>query len=77
MTSGVAGRATPRWWAVAALAGLQDQWPVPARELGEAAGSLEWFAWDAGDPVTGWSLRLAVADPAAGRAWAVAATDAV
>lgn len=47
------------WWALAAMAGLLEGWPVPADELGEAAGSLRWYAWDAGEPRTGWALRLA------------------
>jgi hypothetical protein len=64
------------WWALAALTGLVDDWPVPPDELGEAAGELRWFAWDAWEPDTGWRLHLAVDDPAEGLGWAVAATDA-
>jgi hypothetical protein len=64
------------WWTVAALARLVDEWPVHPGDLGEAAGSLRWFAWDAGDPVTGWSLQIAVEDRA-GRAWALTAVDAI
>ncbi|TML63344.1 MAG: hypothetical protein E6G17_05870 [Actinobacteria bacterium] len=64
------------WWAAAAISGLLDHWPVPADELGDAAGDLRWYRWDAAEPVTGWSLRLAVEDPAEGLAWALAATDA-
>ena len=64
------------WWAAAAISGLLDQWPVPPDELGDAAGDLRWYRWDAAEPATGWSLRLAVEDPAEGLAWALAATDA-
>ena len=64
------------WWSVAAVAGLLDGWPVEPEALGEAAGTLRWFAWDAGEPVTGWSLRIAVEDRQEGRAWALAASDA-
>ena len=76
------GMATGRfaaWWAVAAMAGLLDDWPVPPDDLGEAATSLRWYRWlpDDGSSVTGWSLHLAVEDPAEGLAWAVAATDFV
>jgi hypothetical protein len=74
------GAATGRfaaWWALAALAGLTDDWPVDAGELGDAAADLAWYMWDAGEPETGWTLRLAVEDPVAGLAWALAATDAV
>ncbi len=63
------------WWVLAAVSGLLDYWPVPADELGRAAGDIRWYAWDAGEQTTGWSLRLAVEDPAEGLAWAVSATD--
>src|SRR5437763_1268865 len=64
------------WWALTALAGLLDAWPVPPDDLGACALAFRWYRWDAGDPETGWSLRLAVEDPAAGRAWALSAVDA-
>ena len=64
------------WWAAAAISGLLDHWPVPADELGDAAGDLRWYRWDAAEPVTGWSLRLAVEDTQRGRAWALSAVDA-
>ncbi len=63
------------WWAGAALTGLLDAWPVDASELGDALSRLRWYAWDSGGPATGWALRLAVEDPSAERAWAVAAID--
>ena len=65
------------WWAASALAGLLDDWPVNADDLGEAVAELRWFAWDPGVPDVGWSLRMAVDDPADGLAWALTATDAV
>jgi hypothetical protein len=73
------GMATGRfnaWWAVAALAAALDDWPLPAEEVGDIACDLRWFAWDAGEPETGWGLRIAVEDPAEGRAWALLAADA-
>ena len=73
------GMATGRfasWWAVTAMAGLLDRWPLPGSELGAAAAALRWFAWDAGEPHTGWSLHLSAEDPRRGVAWAVSATDA-
>ena len=73
------GMATGRfagWWALAALTELLDEWPVPPDELGAAAAALRWYRWDAGEPETGWSLRLAVEDTERGRAWAVSAVDA-
>jgi hypothetical protein len=60
------------WWAAASLAGLD--WPPDPAALGTAIGRLTWWVWDDGMPATGWVLRLAAADPAAG--WA-AALDAV
>ncbi len=73
------GAATGRaraWWALACLADLDLDWPVHPDDLGEAAAELTWLWWDAAEPETGWSLRLAVADEAHGLAWALAAVDA-
>ncbi|HZQ27908.1 MAG TPA: DUF6183 family protein [Acidimicrobiales bacterium] len=64
------------WWALTAMAGMLDDWPVDPDELGQVAAELRWYLWDAGEPVTGWGLRLAVEDPAEGLAWAVVAQDA-
>lgn len=64
------------WWMIAALAGLSEDWPVDAGELGHAASALEWCWWDAGEPHLGWELQLAVADPVEGYAWAISAHDA-
>lgn len=42
----------------------------------DAVPDLRWFAWDdAASPEMGWSLRLAVEDPAEGVAWALSASD--
>ena len=69
-----AGRAAA-WWAIAALLGMDEEWPVDPDELGAAAASLHWCAWDPGDQVGGWSFHLAVEDPGDGLAWAVSAVD--
>ena len=63
------------WWTLTGLAGLVDEWPIDPDELGEVAGDLQFYRWDAGEPETGWVLRLAIEDPAEGLAWAVAAVD--
>jgi hypothetical protein len=63
------------WWAVAAVSGLLDEWAVDPSELGTVAAGLRWYRWEAGEPETGWVLRLAVEDPEEGLAWAVAAVD--
>lgn len=67
------------WWALAALGGLTDNWPVAPDHLGEVLHQLRWYAWGGGEPATGWALRIAVeaeAGPRKGRAWAITATDA-
>ncbi len=62
-------------WTLATLLGLTDDWPVPLDELGDLAGDLRWYWWDAGEPVTGWRLQLAVDDRHDGIAWAITARD--
>jgi resuscitation-promoting factor RpfA len=73
---GMASGRFSAWWAVAALAGLLDEWPVPPDDVGAAVQRYRWYRWDVGEPETGWSLRLAIEDPQRGRAWAVSALDA-
>ena len=63
------------WWALSALGGLQDRAMEPDA-VGEAVAELRWWWWDAGEPDTGWALRLAVEDPEHRLAWALVATDA-
>jgi len=66
------------WAVLAALAGIEDEWARNEHVLGEAAGSTRWYAWGAGEPATGWSLRLALqaARPGRRRSYALAAVDA-
>jgi hypothetical protein len=64
------------WWALAALGGALDEWPLPADEMGDVATSLRWYSWDAWEPDTGWRFHLGVEDPEENLAWAIAATDA-
>jgi hypothetical protein len=61
------------WWAAAGLVGLD--WPPDPAELGRELHGLAWWVWDDGLPGSGWVLRLAAADPAAGWAAALDATD--
>jgi hypothetical protein len=63
------------WWTVAAVADI-SQWPPDPGEIGAALAALDWYWWDGGEPRLGWELQLAVADPAAGYAWAIGAHDA-
>jgi hypothetical protein len=58
------------WECAAELAGVDIE-----DDVGAAANELRWYVWDTGTADTGWSLRLAVEDPEAGCAWALAATD--
>jgi hypothetical protein len=72
------GSATGRaraWWALTTLTGLDDGDAGPD-DLAEAADELTWLWWDAAEPETGWSLRLAIADEQDGLAWAINAQDA-
>jgi hypothetical protein len=64
------------WWVLTTLAGLTEEAGPQPTELGAVANLLRWYRWDAGEPETGWSLRLAVEDTHRGRAWAVSAVDA-
>ena len=74
--SGAAAGRFAAWWAVAAIAGVADEALATRPDaVGEAATRLRWFAWDHAEPVTGWALRIAVEDPASGRAWALDAVD--
>ncbi len=61
------------WWAASALAGLD--WPPDPEALGEGVARLSWWCWDDGMPASGWVLRLAVTDEAAGWSAALDATD--
>jgi Family of unknown function (DUF6183) len=72
------GAATGRfaaWWVGAAVGGLLDDWPPDPARLGDRVAELRWVLWGTSDPATGWQLRLAVEDPAHGRAWSIRATD--
>lgn len=64
------------WWAVAALAGLDDDWPVDPDAVGRAAAELEWWVFDDPAAPAGWHLRLAVGDPVDALGWAINATVA-
>jgi Family of unknown function (DUF6183) len=67
------------WLVLVALGDLSAKWPLAPDELGEVLHQVRWYAWGAGEPSTGWALRLAVegtAGPSKDRAWAVTATDA-
>jgi len=63
------------WWAVASLADLE--WPTDPETLASALEGTHWHWFDDGSPETGWVLRLAIASPNLGLAWAISATDQV
>lgn len=71
---GMAAGRFDAWWVACALVGLDD-WPVEPGELGEALAELRWFVWSHPGTDLGWSLRLAVEDPADDLAWALVAAD--
>ncbi len=68
------------WLVLVALGDLSAKWPLVPNEVGAVLHQTHWYAWGAGEPATGWALRLAVEGTAGrikDRAWAVSATDAV
>ncbi len=76
---GLASARSDVWWALAALTGLAEQTddePIHPEELGEALDDLRWTLWSAGEPDTGWALRLAIEVPDEGLAWVIGAIDA-
>ncbi len=60
------------WWAAASMASMD--WPPEPEEFAEVLDEFEWLLFTDGDD-TGWSLRLAAADPSHGLAWAISAID--
>ena len=64
-------------WALAVVAGLEEDWPVELEELGDVGEALRWYIWDPADQVGGWRFHLAVTDPVDGLSWAVSAVDAI
>lgn len=74
---GAAAGRSLTWWAIAALVGLDEDWPIEADELGEAASELRWYVWSDLVPTTGWTCHLAVEDPLDGLAWSLSAVDGV
>jgi len=69
-----AGRAAA-WWALACLLGMEDDWPVDPKTLGEEGDTLRWLAWEPGDIAGGWSFHMAIEDIDEHLAWAVSAAD--
>ena len=62
---------------LAELTGLRDEPALDPDQIGDAATSLRWWAWDASESLAGWSLRLAVHDPTENMSWAINASDRV
>jgi hypothetical protein len=61
------------WWVVASLADLD--WPADPAALASAVDGMTWHWFDDGSPDTGWVLRIAIATPSLGLAWAISAID--
>lgn len=68
---GLAAGRFDAWWAVVALGGASDDWPLPPEEVGELVTSLRWYTFDDPAHPSGWHLRLAAADPSDHLAWAI------
>jgi hypothetical protein len=64
------------WWLLAAFGDALDEWPLPPDAVGAIAESLRWYRWNAFEPSVGWTLQIAVEDPAESLSWAINATDA-
>lgn len=73
---GAAAGRSGAWWLLGALGGLAPDDVVTSDELGAIAHELRWWWWDAGEPVTGWRVQLAVEDPLDAVSWALSAHDA-
>jgi hypothetical protein len=63
------------WWLLATIGDLADPWPPDPAALGDVAGRLRWYLWDAFEPDSGWMVRLAVESPDDGLAWVIVADD--
>lgn len=74
---GAAAGRDSAWWVLGALGDLHDDWPPSDAAMEDLLGDLRWWWWDAGEPETGWALRLVITDATDGVAWAWAAGDAV
>jgi hypothetical protein len=59
------------WWTLACLGGSEDDWPLDPEDAGALAADLAWWTFEDPEAPAGWHLRLAVADPDDGLAWAV------
>jgi hypothetical protein len=62
------------WWAAASMS--DSDWPADPHLLGQRIAELRWYTWSDLFPPTGWTLQLAIEDPAEGIAWALSAVDA-
>lgn len=75
---GLAAARFDLWWALSAVADELENWPPDPRTLGAVVDELAWWWWQPPRAAeTGWQLRLAVADPETGLAWAIDAVDGV
>jgi hypothetical protein len=78
--SGMAAGRHAALWAMLNVCGLADSsvevCDHPLDELGSVLNELEFVLFDDGAPPNGWNLRLALADPVDGIAFALSANDA-
>jgi hypothetical protein len=70
---GLAAGRSAAWWLLHQLTG--QAWPADPGALGEAAGTLGWYAYREGGDDPGWSLRLAIESADRSRTLVVDATD--
>jgi hypothetical protein len=78
--SGMAAGRHSALWAMLNVSGLADSsveiCDHPLNELGSILGEFTFVLFDDGSPPNGWNLRLAIADPVDGIAFAISANDA-
>jgi hypothetical protein len=78
--SGMAAGRHGALWAMLNVCGLADSsvevCDHPLDELGAVLAEMEFVLFDDGAPPSGWNLRLAIADPVDGIAFALSANDA-
>jgi hypothetical protein len=67
------------WGVLGALSGASDAWRANERALAAAAGAARWYTWRGTEPVTGWSVQLALEAPPGpykGQSFALSVLDA-
>lgn len=70
---GMANGRYSMWWLLGAIGDLE--WPPHNDEVVELLGQLDWYRWDAHEPMSGWWLQLAVHSRTENLTWVINARD--